>query len=66
MWVVKLMKKPTVHNYREGYFPRRFRYKKAAQELVYEVMCKGGRAVMEDEKRAKAMRAPVFGKGYNG
>jgi hypothetical protein len=56
------MKAPKVNDFREGYFPRRFRYKKAAQELVYEVMRKGGRAIVENEKRAALMRAPVFGK----
>jgi hypothetical protein len=47
MWVVKLLKTPTVNDFRSDYFPRKFAYKKDAAELVKEVEQKGGKAVVE-------------------
>lgn len=47
MWIVKLVKTPMVNDFRSGYFPRKLRYKKDAEELKREVEKKGGQAVVE-------------------
>ncbi len=46
-WIVRLVEKPKVNDFRSGYFPRKFVYKKDAAELVKEVAEKGGKAVIE-------------------
>ncbi len=46
-WVVKLVKTPTINDFRSGFFPRTFHYKKDALELKQEVEQKGGQAVVE-------------------
>jgi hypothetical protein len=49
-WIVQLIRPPKVNDFRDGFFPRRCHYKKGAQELVDEVMRKGGEAVMMKER----------------
>ena len=44
MWIVKLIKKPVVDDFPQGYFPRKVRYKPHAIKLVNEVAQKGGEA----------------------
>lgn len=46
-WLVRLTKPPQINDFRSDYFPRKFHYKKDAQELVDEVAHKGGKAVVE-------------------
>lgn len=46
-WLVKLVKTPTVNDFRRGFFPRKFHYKKDAEELRREVESKGGEAKIE-------------------
>jgi hypothetical protein len=48
-WKVVLDKKPTVDDFRADYFPRKFRYKDSAKDLVAEVKAKGGEAHIEKE-----------------
>lgn len=50
MWIVKLVKLPTFNDFRAGYFPRRFAYKKDALTLAREVKEKGGEATVEKGK----------------
>lgn len=52
-WIVKLIKKPKVNDFRADYFPRRFAYKRDALALVHEVKEKGGQALAEREKKGK-------------
>ena len=49
-WVVVLTKKPTLNDFRDGFFPRAFHYKKDAQALADEVKKKGGDARVEKAK----------------
>jgi hypothetical protein len=46
-WLVSLVRKPEVNDFRSDYFPRRFHYKKDAMELKEEVARKGGEAVVD-------------------
>lgn len=46
-WIVRLIKPPKVNDFRAGFFPRKFHYKRDAEELVKEVETKGGEAVVE-------------------
>lgn len=46
-WVVRLVKPPTINDFRSDYFPRRFHYKADAEVLKAEVEHKGGEAVVE-------------------
>lgn len=50
MWIVKLVKPPTVNTYHPDFFPRTFAYKKDAILLKQEVEKKGGEAVVEKRK----------------
>ncbi len=50
MWVVTLVKPPTTNDFRSDYFPRRFHYKRDANELKVEVEHKGGEAKVERAK----------------
>jgi hypothetical protein len=43
-WIVKLVKAPRINDFRADYFPRQFRYRADALELVAEVARKGGEA----------------------
>ena len=56
MWIVKLIKPPTVNDFRADFFPRKVRYKSDALELQAEVVHKGGEAVIEkgDETSSQA------------
>lgn len=47
MWAVVLDKVPKLNDFRSNYFPRKFRLKREAQELVKEVESKGGSAHIE-------------------
>ena len=50
-WIVVLVEKPPMHYvYRDGFFPRKFAYKRDAEELVKEVARKGGEAKLEKIK----------------
>ena len=49
MWIVVLIKSPKINNYRSDFFPRRFRYKRDALELVKEVRAKDGEAEIRRE-----------------
>lgn len=53
MWIVRLVKPiPSLKNdFRAGYFPRKFAYKRDAVELQREVAAKGGEAVVERVKK---------------
>lgn len=44
MYIVELTKEPVVNVFREGFFPRKIRYKLDAERLVKEVQAKGGDA----------------------
>ena len=46
MWQVEIVRLPAVHDFRDGFFPRKFRYKRDAEELAREVAEKGGEAVV--------------------
>lgn len=50
VWIVKLVKPPTVNTYHPDFFPRTFAYKKDAILLKQEVEKKGGEAVVEKRK----------------
>lgn len=49
-WIVKLIRKPKINDFRHDYFPRKFHLKKDAQALVLEVKEKGGSAIVEKDK----------------
>ena len=49
-WIVKIVKTPTINVFRSDFFPRKFHYKKDAQELQQEVKNKGGEAVVVKDK----------------
>lgn len=51
MWIVKLVKVPDRNDFRDGFFPRRFYYKRDAVTLQKEVSGKGGEAVVEKEAK---------------
>jgi hypothetical protein len=46
-WVVVLDITPKMNDFRSGFFPRKFWYKRDAMELVAEVQKKGGQAHVE-------------------
>ncbi len=50
-WTVKLTKTPTINDFRSDFFPRKFAYKKDAQELQKEVENKGGKSQLIKEKK---------------
>jgi hypothetical protein len=50
-WIVKLIKKPKINNFKAGYFPRKFALKRDALELAHEVKNKGGQALVEKDKK---------------
>ena len=50
MWLVKIVKMPTINDYRSNFFPRKVYYKKDALELKKEVETKGGQAYIERTK----------------
>jgi hypothetical protein len=49
MWIVRLLKKPTLNDFRDNFFPRREYFKKDAQALKKEVIEKGGDADIKRE-----------------
>jgi hypothetical protein len=51
MWLVELVKTPTINDFRAGFFPRKFRYKTQANDLVEEVRKKGGEAKVTKIKK---------------
>lgn len=46
-WTVRLVKAPERNDFRDGFFPRGFHYKREAEWLVAEVRQKGGEAKIE-------------------
>lgn len=46
-WIVRLIRAPKINDFRSGFFPRIYYYKKDAQELQQEVADKEGEAVVE-------------------
>jgi hypothetical protein len=46
-WIVVLVTPPKQNDFRAGFFPRKFHYKRDAQELVEEIRRKGGVARIE-------------------
>lgn len=57
-WIVKLVKKPTINDFRAGFFPRKFHLKKDAEELKKEVAQKGGEALVEKTKKILREASP--------
>lgn len=57
-WIVRLIRAPKINDFRSDFFPRRFAYKKDAEELRKEVAGKGGEAVvLKEEKVTKPTRS---------
>ena len=60
-WIVKLVKEGDLdlgYIYRDGYFPRRFHYKKDAQNLAEEVDRLGGMALIEPYVKPSQPKLP--------
>ena len=53
MWQVKLTKPTPLYHFRSDYFPRNFYYKRNANELMREVIERGGEAVVVNIKVSK-------------
>ncbi len=55
-WEVKLVKPTRDAYFKQGFFPRKFHYKREALELQSEVQTKGGVAVVENVKSRRHER----------
>jgi len=56
-WIVELTRAPDQNDFRKGFFPRSYIYKKDAEMLVAEVRRKGGDARII--KQVKLVRRPT-------
>jgi hypothetical protein len=60
MWVVEITK-PVSKIWKDSFFPRKFRYKREAEQIVKEVRVKGGEAVLYKQTKLTNEEFQLYG-----